>query len=189
MYCILHCDRYLKQYIVFQSNFKSRDDSRITPVPASLRLGKASFAERDCEHCGQERHQSPCRNVFPAFAAVPKHRPLFARLVRSIVIVTDVGMDLLTRVGRNACPQGWEIAMGTIAEEWQRRYLAEGWKEGRIEGRVDAILRLLARRFGELPPNVRRRLFRASIQDLDAWIDALLDAEGADEVFGEDLRT
>ncbi len=79
--------------------------------------------------------------------------------------------------------------MGTIAEEWQRRYLAEGWKEGRIEGRVDAILRLLARRFGELPPNVRRRLFRASIQDLDAWIDALLDAEGADEVFGEDLRT
>lgn len=113
-------------------------------------------------------------------AALPKDHPLLAPLLRYIVLTMDVDMDVLERIGRDARPQDWEIAMGTIAEKWQRTYLAEG--------RVETILRLLTRRFGILPSSARRYVSEASMQDLDAWTDALLDAKSVDEVFAATAR-
>ena len=53
----------------------------------------------------------------------------------------------------------------------------------RMEGRVDVLLRLLARRFGPLPPEVEARVRKASTPDLDRWVDAVLTASTLAEVF------
>jgi hypothetical protein len=48
--------------------------------------------------------------------------------------------------------------------------------EGRVQGRVDMIQRLLAARFGALSEDVRERLESSSIEELDAIGDRLLAA-------------
>jgi len=54
---------------------------------------------------------------------------------------------------------------------------AKGKVEGKAEGKAEGIKRLLARRFGPLPPWAEQRIAAASVAQLDAWIDGLLDAE------------
>lgn len=56
-------------------------------------------------------------------------------------------------------------------------------EEGRIEGERTVLERLLRRRFGALPPTVGTRLGEASVTDLEAWADNVLDAATLDEVF------
>ncbi|MCA8954395.1 MAG: Rpn family recombination-promoting nuclease/putative transposase [Planctomycetes bacterium] len=60
---------------------------------------------------------------------------------------------------------------------------ARGTARGQAEGRADMLLRLLERRFGELPAGVRTRVRTASIEDLDAWALRVLDAPALAAVF------
>ncbi len=53
----------------------------------------------------------------------------------------------------------------------------------RQEASGDMLSRLLARRFGPLPVLVQERIKNASIAELEAWSDRLLDARALDEVF------
>ena len=54
--------------------------------------------------------------------------------------------------------------------------------QGRIEGRVELVLRLTAKRFGPLSDTYRRKIMAGTLEELDAWADALLDARTLDEV-------
>lgn len=63
------------------------------------------------------------------------------------------------------------------------RLLNEGRLEGRQEGKLDILLRLLARRFGPLDAATEQRLQKASADDLERWTDNILDARTLDEVF------
>src|SRR4051812_12388737 len=47
-----------------------------------------------------------------------------------------------------------------------------------------ALLRLLDRRFHGVPEDYRTQVLAANAEQLDAWIDAVLDAESIDAVFG-----
>ncbi len=58
--------------------------------------------------------------------------------------------------------------MGTMAEAWL--------EEGRIEGQAGTLLRLMERRFGEVPETVRARMTAASSSELDAWEEAFAKA-------------
>ena len=60
---------------------------------------------------------------------------------------------------------------------------ARGEARGEILGRASILNRLLERRFGRLPATVRERVRTASVQDLDAWGDAVLDAPTLKAVF------
>jgi predicted transposase YdaD len=59
------------------------------------------------------------------------------------------------------------------AEEWKQNWLLEGRREGRREGRQEGeaalLLRLLERRFGPLPDEVRDRVLAADTATLEAW--------------------
>ena len=66
--------------------------------------------------------------------------------------------------------------------------VAEGEARGEILGRASILNRLLERRFGRLPATVRERVRTASVQDLDAWGDAVLDAPTLEAVFEETPR-
>ena len=61
--------------------------------------------------------------------------------------------------------------------------LNEGLNKGLSEGQRQLVLRLLARRFGALPPDVEARVARAEMDELLDWAMRLLDARSLDEVF------
>ncbi len=68
--------------------------------------------------------------------------------------------------------------MGTVAEAW----LEQGRAEGIEKGQAGLLLRLLERRFGALPESVRERVHDASVSELEAWAEAVLDAAELEEV-------
>ena len=63
----------------------------------------------------------------------------------------------------------------------------EGWVEGRVEGRVEALAamltKLLIRRFGPLNAVTQARLRQATVEQLEAWTDRILDATDLEAVF------
>ena len=78
--------------------------------------------------------------------------------------------------------------VGVLVESVIGRVRSEGRSEGRAEGRASILNRLLERRFGRLPPGVRERVRCASVQELDAWADTVLDAPTLEAVFVDPPR-
>ena len=74
--------------------------------------------------------------------------------------------------------------MGSIAEEWIEQGIARGKAAGIAEGKAETVLRLIQLKFGDLS-NERSELVRKATTDqLDHWLEALLTAEALDDVFG-----
>ena len=83
----------------------------------------------------------------------------------------------------------------TWREEWTAEGMAKGMAKGREEGReeglaegehqaqVRTMLRLLERRFGPVPEEVRQRMEAADSATLDSWLDRILDAPTRDAIF------
>jgi predicted transposase/invertase (TIGR01784 family) len=55
--------------------------------------------------------------------------------------------------------------------------------EGRVEGRVEALLRLMSRRYGPLPDRITTRVRAATPQELDDWTDRILTAPTLEDLF------
>ena len=66
----------------------------------------------------------------------------------------------------------------------------EGLSEGRTEGRTEEarrmLARLLTRRFGVSATEVDERLQAATLEQLEAWVDRILDVESMDALFAGD---
>ncbi|MBL8748665.1 MAG: DUF4351 domain-containing protein [Planctomycetes bacterium] len=71
----------------------------------------------------------------------------------------------------------------STAERLHREGRALGWNEGRAQGRSEALLRLLERRFGSVPAEVTERVRRADLDRLDRWTDGILDAASLADLF------
>ena len=67
----------------------------------------------------------------------------------------------------------------TIAETLK----AEGEARGIAKGEAKSLIRLLERRFGLLPQDVKDRIAGADLDQLDAWIDRVLDAKSLEDLF------
>ena len=107
-------------------------------------------------------------------------RPLFAELLGGLMGPLAPGVRVpeeLLEV-RNM--------LATRAEDWKRQWLqegrAEGLMEGRVEGEAALLLRLLERRFGALPAEVRDRVAGADAAALETWGLRVLDAGSLDDV-------
>ena len=68
-------------------------------------------------------------------------------------------------------------------EEWAKAFIAEGKQEGRKEGEVLALQKLLAKRFGVIPLDITAQISVASAQEIDSWLIRVLDAETLADVF------
>jgi hypothetical protein len=88
----------------------------------------------------------------------------------------DTGMTYISSLERFAIEKG--VLQGR-QEGWQ-----EGWQEGRQEGEVLALLRVLKKRFGELPAPLTAQISTASLEEVEHWLDRVIDAHSLDEVFG-----
>jgi hypothetical protein len=62
--------------------------------------------------------------------------------------------------------------------------VAEIFKEARRQSRAEALLQVLAWRFGEVPEAVAARVWRSSKKTLDRWLQRALGAATLDDVFG-----
>ncbi|MBF0176256.1 MAG: DUF4351 domain-containing protein [Magnetococcales bacterium] len=63
----------------------------------------------------------------------------------------------------------------------------EGRQEGRQEGEAITLLRILRRRFPNLPAWVESKVHAANLDTLDAWIDRAIDARSLNDVFGDEV--
>jgi hypothetical protein len=70
-------------------------------------------------------------------------------------------------------------------EKAREHALAEGRLEGEVKRHVAVLLKLLNRKFGDLPPAVRDRVTGATEVELDRWTDNILSAATIDDVFGQ----
>jgi predicted transposase/invertase (TIGR01784 family) len=95
-----------------------------------------------------------------------------------VLETTDVSPEELTAVLRRHLTRTDMTRMTTA-----QRLRNEGLSQGRSEGQVATLARLLARRFGPLPEHVLARLRGATPHDLERWTDRLLDAPSLDAVF------
>ena len=80
-------------------------------------------------------------------------------------------------------------ALETLEQEHAVTYITTpervGPRRGRIEGQADLLLRLLGRKFGEVPEAVTERVRAATAEQLEIWSLNTLDASTLDEVFGD----
>lgn len=67
--------------------------------------------------------------------------------------------------------------------EARREGRQEGQREGRRDGEAAALLHLLTRRFGELPPGIRSRIEGADLAAIGMWFDQAIDAADLEAVF------
>jgi hypothetical protein len=70
-------------------------------------------------------------------------------------------------------PNGW----------FGQPYFEKGTAEGRAEGEANILVRLIERRFGDVPPHLRQRIFAADVATLEEWVDRVLDARDLQSVF------
>ena len=61
---------------------------------------------------------------------------------------------------------------------------AKGKIEGHFKGKADSLKQLQPRRFDILPPWAEPRIDAASIEQLDAWLDDILDSESPEALLG-----
>ena len=86
-----------------------------------------------------------------------------------------------------------ENAMATLAQQWwaegrtvgETQGIQKGRKEGCTEGRIAALRRQLTRRFKEAAsrPTILARIEAGTVEELDTWLDNILDARSIEEVF------
>ena len=80
-----------------------------------------------------------------------------------------------------------EAVMSVMAQEREQGRIegrAEGRAEGEATGKAKTLLRLLDRRFHGVSEAYRTQVLAANADQLDTWIDAVLDAKSIDAVFG-----
>ncbi len=106
--------------------------------------------------------------------------PPFAALTLTHLATLATRHDPVAR-----CPAKWSPVKRLYQLDFDRQQLtAKGMQEGRALGReqgcragkAQVIERQLLLRFGDLPAWTKTRLAEASEQQLDAWIDKLLNA-------------
>ena len=90
-------------------------------------------------------------------------------------LYVDLVLDSLSEAARREL-QTMDPAKYEYQSEFAQRYVAQGRREGKLEGRADLVVRLLTLRFGPLPGDALARIFAASIEELDAIGERLLTA-------------
>jgi hypothetical protein len=69
--------------------------------------------------------------------------------------------------------------------DFAKGYVAQGKREGQVEGRAQLVTRLLTLRFGELSADERGKISKASIAELDRIGERLLTSATLQEALAE----
>ena len=133
------------------------------------------------------------------FAHLPENTLWESQVLTYILATVDTTRDIVLRAARAAQPNRWGTSMPTVAERLieegkqigliegeargRRLGLTEGEARGEARGRVAAIARVLAMRFGPLDAMVMLRLQALPAAALDTLLDRAVTADSLDAVF------
>ena len=67
-------------------------------------------------------------------------------------------------------------------EQWALAYIAEGKQEGEML----ALQRLIAKRFGAIPAETTRLIANAPLETIEKWFDLAIDAKQLSDIFKDD---
>ena len=96
--------------------------------------------------------------------------------------------DLL-KAARKILPEEEPMYRRTIEEQLTKigeaRGLAQGVAQGTLRAKADTLMRLMARRFGQVPTRAGQRIRKADETQLDAWLDRILDAKSLKDALAD----
>ena len=76
--------------------------------------------------------------------------------------------------------QELNVMLAERLEEWALGYEAKGMQRGEAL----ALQKLLSKRFGAMPSEVLTKIAGASPEQVDAWLDQVLEAKRLEDLFG-----
>lgn len=122
--------------------------------------------------------------------SLPEGSDLRRQVLEYVLRVYNVEFgELRTRL-RDAGHTELEALVGTIAETLIEQGIeqgeARGLLKGRAEGKAETLIRLLERRFGPLPGDIRNRIAASSVGQVETWCDAVIDAPDLATIFAPD---
>ena len=88
--------------------------------------------------------------------------------------------------------QELRIMLADRLEEWAHQYKTEGMQQGMRQGMQQgmqqgealALQKLLTKRFGEISPDILARISSARTEQIDLWLDQIMDAQSIENLFG-----
>ena len=113
----------------------------------------------------------------------PELRKVFAVWIRAVVLRRSKHAVVLPKIDdlkelKMTLAERFE----TWAEEFEQRGIEKGIEQGIIKGETLLLQRLLVKRFGPLPDDVVHQISQASVAQIDAWADRVLDAQSLGDV-------
>jgi len=115
--------------------------------------------------------------LFKAVARLPNGVVAVTKMLEYALKVGDVAPQPLVQIASRIHPDVVENVM-TGAEQLRQ----EGRQEGLVQGETKLLLKLLRRKFGELPTSVEQRLMSASMVEIERYGELVLTAKTLDEV-------
>jgi hypothetical protein len=79
-----------------------------------------------------------------------------------------------------------KVMLSDRLEQWALAYIAEGKQEGRQEGEMLALQKLLSKRFGVIPADITRLIANAPVESIERWLDRIIDAQQLVDIFKDD---
>lgn len=107
----------------------------------------------------------------------PDLRKMFAVWIRATLMRKEEYRIVLPQLDDL---QELNIMLAERMEEWALGYKAEGMQQGEAL----ALQRLLSKRFGVIPSDVLAKIAGAAPEQIDAWLDQVLDAKSLGDMFG-----
>ena len=88
--------------------------------------------------------------------------------------------------------QELRIMLADRLEEWAHQYKTEGMQQGMRQGMQQgmqqgealALQKLLTKRFGGISPDILARISSARTEQIDLWLDQIMDAQSIENLFG-----
>ena len=114
----------------------------------------------------------------------PELRRIFAGWIRALLLRRSHHHLVIPKVNDLK-----ELKMGLAEriESWEREFMEQGRQLGKQEGKQEGesliLQRQLTKRFGSLPADQLAQIATASTEQLEIWLDRILDAETLEEVF------
>jgi hypothetical protein len=93
-------------------------------------------------------------------------------------------LDLIEIALSQNAPKGFEATMNSLGFEYQGNFARRYYGQGKAEGRMELILKMLAGRFGPLPEIIQTLVRGANDAELDALAERMLKAETLEQALG-----
>jgi hypothetical protein len=104
-------------------------------------------------------------------------RELFAELIHEILVGRGVNLS------ESGSLSQMKTMLSTQVDVWREQWLAEGEAKGKVEGKAEALLCLLAERFGAVAPSRQKRIRGARLVTLERWFKRAIVAPDLSSVF------